>query len=174
MRLLETPRVFVSYRWESDAYSNWVTRFVCDLGSLRVQVVFDRLIQTGRQDDATGEVVGKIATCHAFLAILTPSYLEALGWRDGAWHDYIPNNRWVFDEFQLALQHEEAETTEIIPILRAGDIAALPYDWNSGNTLDLRTDEAYAAKVNFLADYLHFKRKIPRLSATRGAMDAAR
>ena len=167
MRLLETPRVFVSYRWESEAHSHWVTRFVADLAFRRVQVEFDRLIQTGRRDDATPEIIARIAVCHAFLAMLTPSYLEALGWRDGAWHNYIPRNRWVFDEFQLALRHEDAGTTEIIPILREGDIAVLPYDWNSSNTLDLRADEEYEAKVNYLAHYLHSKRKIPQLSGTR-------
>ncbi len=32
----------------------------------------------------------------------------APGWKDGAWHDCIPNNWWVFDEFQLAVRHAEA------------------------------------------------------------------
>ena len=156
--LLQTPRAFISYRWESDAHTSWVTAFASALSSRGVTVSLDHWIQGARTDDATVEVISQIVTCHAFLPILTIDYLAAIGWRNGEPLTQYPGNRWVFDEFQLALGNPDS--TEIIPVLREGDLDRLPYDWNRANTLDVRTPDRYETLLDRLASYLHNERQI--------------
>ena len=52
-RTIPPPKVFISYRWESEAHSAWVAHFVAELKKRGVRVVFDRDVK--RANDEAGK-----------------------------------------------------------------------------------------------------------------------
>ncbi|MFQ6007190.1 MAG: toll/interleukin-1 receptor domain-containing protein [Woeseia sp.] len=157
------PRVFLSYAHESVAHKKWVIQLATWLRVRNIAVVYDYDHYRGRHLTSTTAAImafiQRMQCCHAFIPIFTPTYLAGIG--HGPRPDVPPDkpdSQWVFDEFQLSLQLGAAKRIETVPILRAGDLDALPRPFCATNTLDLRTSTDLGEKLNRLAMYLLFDR----------------
>lgn len=157
------PRMFLSYSHESDEHKAWVIKLAAWMRYRNIAVAYDFDHQRGQHHTATTEAIGifiqYMQSCHAFVPIITPTYLFSIG--HGPRPEIPPGKRdpqWVFDEFQLSLQLGEAKRIETIPILRAGEFATLPRPFDVKNTLDLRTTNDLSKKLNRLGEYLLFER----------------
>ena len=91
--------------------------------------------------------------CHAFIPILTPSYIGRLGFagyerQDGAIQSF------AFEEWQLGCFYCNAGVMQYIPIIRTGEperMAALPLGVGPDNTFDMRDPADYPLQVKFIA-----------------------
>lgn len=161
--VMEPPRVFVSYRWESEAHIAWVTKLVREVQARDVVVYLDRdiepILNTNPRAGRFEKVFSHIAKAHVFMPILTSGYLTGIG--EGEKHgDGSFSDGWVYDEWQISLGLQEGRQQEAIPILREGDIDALPFGWHRANTLDLRDENFWTERLDRLAQYLHHDRAI--------------
>ena len=114
-RPLSLPtRIFISYRWESEAKDRWVARVVARLRALGNTVIHDRELQQQDQPPSVPDLVAQIATAHVFLAVLDPGYVE----RTGTWNARTAADGWVFDEWQTALGLQKAGRVKVLGLLR--------------------------------------------------------
>lgn len=169
------PRAFISYRHaEYDAVADaealnvqhraWVEGFACDLDRCGVEAVYDghlrELFRPLVQKDplivlflAEASTISCLV-CHAFLPILTPSYLDRLGYAGYQRHDHAVHS-FVFEEWQIGQYYANAGVMQYVPIIRAGDrdrIAAIPQlGVSPDNAFDMRDPEDYALQVQFIA-----------------------
>lgn len=179
------PRVFISYRHSErsgtpDAaeynrrHIRWVEQFARDLASLRVEPVLDaRVRQIVAQlfdTDLTTEpavanlTLASIPVCHAFLPIITPGWVERIGYANfesqQSWQD-----GYVLDEWQQAAATARAGRIEIVPIFRTGGLEnalSLPLVRGAGIVFDFEEDANYEQNLVLLADFLHNGRAIER------------
>jgi tetratricopeptide (TPR) repeat protein len=98
--LLNYPlRLFLSYKWGSEAENAWVSRLAAALAGRGWDVVFDRY-RDESVDRSVEEFVARIGGCSVFLAVATPAYVaHAINTQDPSW---------VFDEYQVAMGAEHA------------------------------------------------------------------
>jgi hypothetical protein len=193
MRHAQHPRIFLSYRHaehgqgadaaaRNSAHVAWVHQFARDLAACRVEPVLDaRIRQIAGQlfdtDPETEPAIANIAlasihVCHAFLPIITPGWVERIGYADfsaqSSWQD-----GYVLDEWQQAAASARAGRIEILPIFRAGAIERsldLPLVRGAGIVFDFTDDADYEHNIELLADYLHRSRRIsqPAIDMTLG------
>lgn len=168
------PRAFVSYRHieyeeaaEVDAlnvaHRQWVEKLACDLENLGVEVVFDGKLREllrrhTRKDPYHVPFVAEVSTisslvCHAFIPILTPSYVDRLGY---AGYQPQPDAKWSFvqEEWQIGCFYCNAGAMQFVPIVRAGEpekMAALPLGVGPENGFDMRDPQHYELQVRFIA-----------------------
>ena len=169
-RILSPPRAFISYRWESQEHMNWVADFAKHLARRRVDVVLDKFLDgppLGRGRHPS-EVVQRMQGCHIFIPVFTPGYLARIVPSSKA-NPHIIDDAWVFDEWQLSLHLGHNKLIETLGVLRSGDFADLPQPFNSRNTVDLRTTEDYARKLNSMAYYMRFERAVTAPGQNLGA-----
>jgi tetratricopeptide (TPR) repeat protein len=138
-RPLSVPRrVFISYRWGRPDDDAWVERLHDQLVERGNEVVFDREAQRLPQPPSVPALVAEIASCHVFLAVLDPGYLE----RVTAVDDAPQAEGWVTDEYQTAIEFARHGLVLLIGLLRAGDTlpsAFRPFRaGRPGNTFDVR------------------------------------
>jgi tetratricopeptide (TPR) repeat protein len=131
------PRVFVSYRWNSQEQDVWVEQLVRELRNRGYFVVFDRTDCT--PDTTVPEFVSNLATCQTFLAVLDPGYCARLGTPGIAMED-----GWVFDEFNSASHLRNGGFLRIIGFLRSGNVLPpgfrFPAPGKLGNTVDVSSE----------------------------------
>jgi hypothetical protein len=179
------PRVFISYRHgehrgipdaeaRNRAHVVWVEQFARDLASLRVEPVLDARIRilAGNlfgSDPVTEPAIANLALasihcCHAFLPVITPGWVERIGYAN-----FEPQRTWadgyVFDEWQQAAASASAGRIQIIPLMRGGRLDQalnLPFVLNAGILFDFTDDARYEDNVVLLAQYLHNGRTVAR------------
>ena len=169
------PRVFISYRhaeYEVEANADalnaehraWVAGLARDLDRCGVETVFDGdlrelFVPYTDKDPLTVAFLAEVSTicclvCHAFMPVLTPSYLDRLGFggyrrRDHATHSF------AFEEWQIGMFYANAGVMQYVPVIRAGEperMAALPQlGVSPDNTFDMRDPADYALQVQFIA-----------------------
>ncbi|UCE49215.1 MAG: tetratricopeptide repeat protein [Phycisphaerales bacterium] len=90
-------RLFLSYKWGTEAENEWVATLAGKLAERGWDVVFDRY-RDETVDRSVESFVSRIATCRVFLAVATPKYVA---------HGVYPcQPSWVFDEYQVAMSTE--------------------------------------------------------------------
>lgn len=142
------------------------------LEACAVAVVFDKYIDEqvkniqgspttySERDGYIMRIIGRMAFCHVFMPIFTPSYLKGIGYPGGKQVQHSFEIGWVFDEFQLSCKLGSERRIETIPVIRRGSTSELPPGFHAGNTLDLRSSEGYQQKLMSLAMYIHEKRQV--------------
>lgn len=179
------PRVFISYRHVeatgtagADDFNArhiaWVEQFARDLGTLGVEPVLDarlRLLFGGMFDTdpktqpaIANMALASIGVCHAFLPIVTPGWVERIGYANfeaqGSWQD-----GYVLDEWQQAAAMAGAGQIEILPVFRHGGLENalnLPLVRKAGIVFAFEDDAPYEQNIGLLAEYLHNKRAVKR------------
>lgn len=171
------PRAFISYRHiehEADpgdprnaAHRDWVEKLVADLARCDVEPVFDGHLRDlfGQYTKKDLNLVPFVAefsaitslTCNAFMPILTPSYIERIGYGG---YERQSATKWSFvlEEWHFAMHYVNAGVMQYIPIVRAGEperIAALPLGVGPENAFDMRYPTHYGLQVQFIAQRLH-------------------
>jgi hypothetical protein len=148
-RPLSVPRrIFVSYRWQSNQEDAWVAALGRELRGRGNFVVFDRNTQREPTPPSVPELVARIASCHVFLAVLDPGYIERVVTGDSA--PIVEG--WVTDEFHTALAFANNGILTLLGLLREGD--GLPPAFRgfapgqSGNTFDVRAPGSLAKTLD--------------------------
>lgn len=171
-KITEKPRVFISYRNEDNPHINWVRCFAEDLIQRDLTIVLDQFKQEQIDthiDTTFGPSEGLhlwitcMRGCHAFIPIFTPGYIDRIGSEQPRTRNEINEGKdqWIEYEFQLSLKLGHMRLIETIPILRSGSFSILPPAFHKGNTLDLRSERDYHAKLDSLAVYLKEHRAVP-------------
>lgn len=169
------PRAFISYRhaeYEEGAdasalnlaHRQWIEQFASDLGRAGIDTVFDGDLRNlfaphTAKDPYQIPFLAELSTisclvCHAFLPVLTPSYLARIGYADYRRQDGAKQS-FVFEEFQLGLFYYNAGVMQYIPIVRAGEperMVALPIGVSPDTKFDMRDPEHYPLQVQFIAE----------------------
>jgi tetratricopeptide (TPR) repeat protein len=138
-KLSVPSRVFISYRWGTDEENRWVYDLADQLRERGYEVLYDKFLDQSARETVVGEIVSRIASCHIFLMIVDPGYIE----RVGAAENQFLARGWAYVEFRIA---------EFMPIqlfrwglLRDGDEvprgSVLPTERDLGNVADVRTSE---------------------------------
>jgi hypothetical protein len=179
------PRVFISYRHVEAVgtagaadfnarHIAWVEEFARDLGALGVEPVLDarlRLLFGGMFDSdpktepaIANMALASIAVCHAFLPIVTPGWVERIGYKNfeaqQSWQD-----GYVMEEWQQAAAMAGAGQIEILPVFRHGGLENslnLPFVRKTGIVFAFEDDAPYEQNIGLLADYLHNQRAVKR------------
>lgn len=105
------PVIFISYAWESDAHSKWVSQLADLLAKSGFEVVFDRNLSFG--DDFT-KFMETIRSARFVLLICTPAYFERANSRSGgAGYETGIITSEIYSNSELP--------GKFVPILRSGD-----------------------------------------------------
>ena len=169
------PRAFISYRHtEHEAghaadtlnrqHRAWVERFVADLKANGVEAVYDGHIRDWfgpytTKDPFQVAFLAELSTigcliCHAFIPILTPSYIDRLGYRDFQRQSEAVQS-FVHEEWQIGCFYCNHGVMQYIPIVRAGEperMARLPLGVAPETAFDMRDPADYPVQVRFIAD----------------------
>jgi hypothetical protein len=172
------PRAFISYRHiehESGeaqnalnaAHRKWVETFVQDLSRCDVDVIYDgHLREIFRPytdlDPLMVPFLAEVSSiccivCHAFIPILTPSYIDRLGYA-GYERQSETKLSFVLEEWQFGMFYANAGVMQYIPIIRSGEperMAALPLGVSPENAFDMRDPLHYDLQVRFIAERVH-------------------
>lgn len=108
------PRIFISYRWESEEHKAWVRKLASRLRERGFEVLLDQFQSMEGSRLNVPKYVSSIAECHYFVIIITSGYCEVVD-RSGKGPD-----GWVFDEYQTALSFSKGALIKIICILKEG------------------------------------------------------
>ncbi len=182
------PRVFISYRHtertgtpDADDFNRqhveWVEQFAHDLAAHGVEPVLDARVRQiagplfdtdlATEPGIANLTMASIHVCHAFLPIITPGWVERIGygnfeeqrtWQDG----------YVFDEWQTAAASAMAGQIQIVPIFRSGGLEnalEIPLIRNAGILFAFEDDAPYEDNIGLLADFLHNGRAIAQPSS---------
>jgi hypothetical protein len=141
VRKRRSPRVFISYKWESDDHNNWVMKFAVDLRKAGLNVSLDQWgVRFG--DSFTEYMTSKIKKADIVLFIMTTASVtavEAGETKGGA----------VKFEMQLASSRKIAgEKVRIIPIYREGNKTASYV--RDHRYADFRDDSKYQTELQRL------------------------
>ena len=185
MASAQHPRVFLSYRHrehsagpQAEALNKqhiaWVEQLARDLAAMRVEPVLDaRIRQLAGQlfgtDPTTEPAIANIALasihcCHAFLPVITPGWVERIGYA-GFQQQRTWEEGYVLDEWQQAAASAEAGRIQIVPLMRGGRLEQsldLPLVLDAGILVDFTDDDHYEDNVVLLAQYLHDRREVAR------------
>jgi hypothetical protein len=163
MDLDDRPRVFISYRHlesQTDpgfnlAHREWVGNFARELESFGIRPIWDVHIRECLSKHSSidpfelplcAEVSRAFpAICHAFMPVVTPAYLERVGFVAGERTNSIPYGV-VFEEWQGGLHAAELGLSIVLPVIRAGRPQQLPMTYFSSSILtyglvDVRGDQ---------------------------------
>jgi TIR domain len=103
------PRLFLSYKWGSEAENAWVAQLAQRLTRHGWDVVFDKW-RDEVADRSVEEFVSRLVTCRVFVAVLSPAFTDsAIATKHASW---------VFDEMNgalLAHAHDQMRLVGIIP-----------------------------------------------------------
>ncbi len=169
------PRAFISYRHaeydaEADAdilnaqHRAWVAGLARDLDRSGVEAVYDGHLRDifrplVSKDPLVVPFLAEVSTisclvCHAFLPLLTPSYLDRLGYAGYQRQDHAVHS-FAFEEWQIGQFYANNGVMQYVPIIRAGDrdrIAAISQlGVSPDNAFDMRDPADYALQVQFIA-----------------------
>ena len=170
----QRPRAFLSYRHveheagaDIDAHSErhraWVSRFAADLRANGVDVFIDqdlRDIFAARttKDPWLIPFLGEMASicpfiCHTFIPILTPSYIERLGYGG---YERRDSTAWSFvlEEWHYGMQLVNMGAMNYCPVIRAGEperYEALPLGVGPDTVFDMMDPAHYDWQVGIIA-----------------------
>ena len=105
-------RSFLSYRWGGELKERLVTRIAQRLWDLGYIVFHDRLIAQGELPPAVPELVGMIANCNLYVAIIDQGFTDRIG-LGGPQSESIDDG-WVYDELKTAFILDDADKIEIV------------------------------------------------------------
>ena len=173
----QRPGAFLSYRHveheagaDIDAHSqqhrNWVQQFAQDLRSHGVDVFIDhdlRDIFAKRTSKSPWMIgfLGEVSSlcpliCHTFIPILTPSYIERLGY--GGYASQTSTDwSFVLEEWRYGIQLVNYGVMQYIPVIRAGDrdrFAGLPIGVHPDNAFDMIQPTHYDEQVRIIAQVM--------------------
>ena len=178
MPALGRPRAFISYRHaeydgggDADALNRehraWVERFVHDLREAGVEAIFDGHLRElfrpyTEKDPLQVQFLAELSTigsliCHAFIPILTPSYIDRLGYA-GYERQSGAAASFAFEEWQLGCFYSNHGVMQMIPVIRTGEperIAALPLGVSPDNAFDMRDPTHYPLQIRFIAERIY-------------------
>ena len=173
----QRPRAFLSYRHveheagpDIDAASArhraWVLQFAVDLRANGVDVIVDQdlrdlFAQRTTKDPWRIAFLGEMSSicpfiCHTFIPILTPSYIERLGYGG---YQQQPSTDWSFvlEEWQYAMRLVNGGAMNYVPVIRAGDrdrFVDLPLGVGPETAFDMIDPEHYAEQVRIIAQMM--------------------
>lgn len=137
----QMPKVFISYKWESDNHNDWVMKFAVDLRSAGIDASLDRW-EVRYGDSFTEYMTSKISEADVMLFIMTTASVaavEASADKGGA----------VKFEMQLASSRRIAgENFRIIPVYREGKKTAAHV--KDHRYADFRDDTEYGNNLQLL------------------------
>ena len=173
----QRPRAFLSYRHveheagaDIDAHSErhraWVAKFAADLRANGVDVFIDqdlRDIFAARtaKDPWLIAFLGEMASicpfiCHTFIPILTPSYIERLGYGGYERRD-TTDWSFVLEEWHYGMQLVNLGAMNYCPVIRAGDrekFVQLPLGVTPESAFDMTEPALYAEQVRIIAQMM--------------------
>jgi ribosomal protein S27E len=166
VKLSVPPRVFISYRWGTEEENAWVEDLARQLRERGYEVLYDKFLDQSGNEADVAEIVSRIASCHIFLMIVDPGYIERVG---NSETEQFLSRGWAYVEFRIA---------QFIPIqlfrwglLRSGDEvprgSALPSERNLGNVADVRNSEKLKGALDSLFPTV---RGIPEKTISQGAV----
>lgn len=88
------PRLFLSYKWGSEAENAWVRQLAQRLTRHGWDVVFDQF-RDEAADRSVEEFVSRLVSCRVFVAVLSPAFIDSA--------IEAKHASWAFDEMQCAL-----------------------------------------------------------------------
>ena len=168
------PRAFISYRHTeyegvpnadtpNVAHRQWVSKFALDLNNAGVETVHDNDLRQlfARYSDSDPYVAPFVAeissvaclVCHAFIVILTPSYLDRIGYAN---YENQRHTRLSYaqEEWHWGMHFANAGVIQYVPIVRVGDpekMMKLPLGVTPDTTFDMRDPAHYSFQINFIA-----------------------
>jgi DNA-binding response OmpR family regulator len=160
LRTSRTPKVFISYKWESDAHGDWVIKLAVGLRSAGIEVFLDRWeVRLG--DSFTEYMTSKISEADVVLFVMTTASVEAVEAGSG-------KGGAVKFELQLASSRRLAgENLRIIPIYREGHKTAAHL--RDHRYADFRDDLKYENTLQMLVmDLLGVIPAAPSIGKGRG------
>lgn len=149
---MDTPKVFISYSWDSDAHKDWVRQLADRLVTNGVEVRLDQYdMDIG--DNLTHYMERAVADSDMILLILTENYkTKAEGRKGGVGFEYSMIN--------AAWYQQQAKNTKFIPVLRGEKMeTSSPVFVNAYLHLDMRDDAGLDAQ---LKDLLHRIFNVPK------------
>lgn len=168
------PRAFISYRHieyaegaDADAlnlaHRQWIEKFALNLDRFGVEAVYDEHLRQlfapyTRKDPYHVSFLAELSTisclvCHAFLPILTPAYLDSVGYANYRRQDQARAG-FAFEEFQMGLFYANGGAMQYIPIICAGEperMATLPIGVAPDTAFDMRDPKDYPFQMSFIA-----------------------
>lgn len=173
----QRPRAFLSYRHveheagpDIDAHSQrhraWVAQFALDLRANGVDVFIDQDLRDLFAQRTTKNpwqigFLGEMASicpfiCHTFIPILTPSYIERLGY-GGYQRQDTTDWSFVLEEWHYAMQLVNGGAMNYVPVIRAGDrdrFADLPLGVGPDTAFDMIAPDHYDFQVGAIAQMM--------------------
>jgi hypothetical protein len=169
------PRAFISYRHSEYedvanadalnlAHRNWVAKFAHDLRSAGVDTIYDGDLRElfafhSDADPDTAPFMAEISSIsflvsHAFIVILTPSYLDRIGYGDYRNQSHVRLS-YAQEEWNFGMRFCNAGILHYVPIVRAGDperMMPLPLGVGPDTTFDMRDPAHYPHQTGFIAE----------------------
>jgi len=102
------PRIFVSYKWGTDAQNRWVGKLAEGIRARGFAVVYDGY-RDETEDHDVEDFVSRIADCSVFVAVITNAYAASADGRQATW---------VYDEVDVALLAQNRGLMQVVTILR--------------------------------------------------------
>ncbi len=129
------PRVFVSYKWESDEHRKWVMWFASQLERRGLKVVLDVWASASDEEVNVAQLVAEVSRCHRVLYVVTPDFCSAIRTSKG----------WVAHEFLVGMTLKRDDRIEIGFCIR--DDSALPGGADAVQHFDCKSAEATEASL---------------------------
>jgi hypothetical protein len=168
-------RVFLSYRHAeastgedaqciNSEHRMWVSNFARDLEARGIEVIWDHLMREHLRSRSTqgpeqlpfSAEISRICPviCNVFIPILTPRYLERVGFADGG-HQSAFEHGAIFEEWQQSLWLSQQHCMKVLLVARAGEekhFENLPAWFNAYGIYDLRPENSanYAKCLNMI------------------------
>lgn len=151
------PRLFVSYKWESDQHIAWVKRLATDLRTLGIDAILDQWeIRLG--DSLTTYMATKIGSADAVLFIVTPGLVASFD------ADQFKGGSVQFEMQMSIARRLHGDTIRLIAAYRAG--TALPTALQDNLYIDFREDHRYEESLARITNDLLGKVSKPALGST--------
>ena len=137
--LIGSPRLFISYRWESEEHEAWVDRLAGELFSRGYELVYDRHPESIGNPLGADEVLYRLAECTCFVAIVTEQYLEATRLPSEGPAPWTRRDAsWAKREWERALSLNRLGLIDCVAVWRSGDGSAGEFDWTA--VIDCRAE----------------------------------
>ena len=108
------PRLFLSYKWGSEAENAWVAQLAERLTKHGWDVVFDKW-RNETADRSVEEFVSRLATCRVFVGVLSPAFIDfAIEGKHASW---------AFDEMQCAVIAHADDRMRLIGVVPPAELA---------------------------------------------------
>jgi len=152
---MDTPKVFISYSWDSDEHKDWVRNLAEQLIDNGVNIILDQYeMQAG--DNITYFMERAVGDTDMVLLVLTENYkVKSEGRSGGVGYEYsMINAEWY---------KNQAKNTKFIPILRGDNPdECLPDFLSSYLYVDMSNDSNFEEKFRELIFRVHEERIIPK------------